>query len=303
MDGTTPLIIELRCNETADKADRPNLPHSPEEIVHDAIEGQNAGASILHWHGRDPGTGEPRNDVEIYVETYQRVRENTDLLLHPTLGYITQTDIDDRIKHILAVNEDPYLRVDMVPVDFGSVNVDYWDPEGKGFATRDLVYNNPQSRLECTLSTLKRHGVHVGAVAWNVGHARTARCFREMDLLPKPTIWYLFFTGDIMPGGAAPTMDGLRSMVEQVPTGEPWSVVCYNGDVMALASCAIAMGGHVSIGLGDHHYDRFGAPSNADLVRRVADLAETLGRPVATPEQTRKILGMGRERSEVPQQE
>jgi 3-keto-5-aminohexanoate cleavage enzyme len=47
---------------------------------------------------------------------------------------------------------------------------------------------------------------------------------------------YLFFTGEVMPEGAAPTMDGLRAMVEQVPPGEPWSVICYNGDVMALAA-------------------------------------------------------------------
>ena len=50
-------------------------------------------------------------------------------------------------------------------------------------------------------------------------------------------------------------------------------------------TAAITLGGHVS--LGDYHYDRFGTPTNADLVGRVADLVETLGRPVATPEQPR----------------
>ena len=111
--------------------------------------------------------------------------------------------------------------------------------------------------------------------------------------MSQQALVYLFFTGEVTPEGAAPTMDALRAMVEQVPPGEPWSVICYNGDVMALAAWATTLGGHVSLGLGDYHYDRFGTPTNADLVGRMADLAETFGRPVANPEQTRETLGIG----------
>jgi 3-keto-5-aminohexanoate cleavage enzyme len=288
-----PVIIELRCNETAYKIDRPNLPYSPEEIVRDAVAARKAGASILHWHARDPETGEPDNDVALYEAIYRGVRERTDLLLHPTLGYITQIDVAERVRHVLAVNDDPELRVDLAPVDFGSINVDYWDPEKKDFATKDLVYYNPRGRLEATLRIFKENGVRVVAVAWNVGQMRTARCFREMDLLPEPTLWELVFTGGVMPEGTAPSMAALLAMVEQVPEGEPWTVICWNGDVTHLAAWAITLGGHVSIGLGDHHYARFGTPTNADLVRRVAEMAGTLGRPVASPGQTREILGIG----------
>jgi 3-keto-5-aminohexanoate cleavage enzyme len=287
-----PVIIELRCNETAYKTDRPRLPYAPEEIVRDAVEAREAGASILHWHARDPASGEPDNDVELYKEVYRGVRENTDLFLHPTLGYITQMDVRERVRHVLAVSDDPALRVDLAPVDCGSVNVDYWDPQKKDFATKDLVYYNPRGRLEGTLSVFQKNGVRASAVCWNVGQMRTACCFREMGLLPEPTIWELVFTGEVMPEGTAPSMHALLAMVEQVPEGEPWTVICWNGDVTHLAAWAITLGGHVSIGLGDHHYDRFGTPTNADLVRRVAEMAETLGRPVATPGQTRELLGL-----------
>lgn len=292
MQATLPLIIELRCNETAYKTDRPNLPYSPGEIVRDAIEGREAGASILHWHGRDPETGEPKNDHEIYKEVYRGVREQTDLLLHPTLGYITQMDVDERVGHVLAVNDDPALKVDLAPVDFGSINVDYWDPRKKDFATKDLVYYNPRERLEATLRAFKEAGVHVSTVAWNVGQMRTARCFQEMGLLSEETLWEFVFTGGVMPEGTAPSLHGLLAMVEQVPKGQPWAVICWNGDVMPLAAWAITTGGHVSIGLGDHHYDRLGEPTNAELVRRVAEMAETLGRPIATPDQAREIMGI-----------
>ena len=61
---------------------------------------------------------------------------------------------------------------------------------------------------------------------------------------------------------------------------------------MGVAAWAITLGGHVSIGLGDHHYARLGSPTNAQLVQRIVDMAETLGRPIATPTQTREILGI-----------
>jgi uncharacterized protein (DUF849 family) len=53
---------------------------------------------------------------------------------------------------------------------------------------------------------------------------------------------------------------------------------------------AITLGGHVGIGLGDDPYIRFGKPHNGELVEKVAKMAHTLGREVATPAQTREIL-------------
>ena len=56
---------------------------------------------------------------------------------------------------------------------------------------------------------------------------------------------------------------------------------------------AIAAGGHVRIGLEDNIYYRKGElASNEQLVARVARIAAELGRPVATPDQAREILGL-----------
>ncbi len=52
------------------------------------------------------------------------------------------------------------------------------------------------------------------------------------------------------------------------------------------------MGGHVAVGLGDYPYTELGAPTNADVVREVARLARAMGREVATPDDTREMLGM-----------
>ena len=81
-------------------------------------------------------------------------------------------------------------------------------------------------------------------------------------------------------------------VVDSIPAGESWLVMCWNGDVMQLAAWAITMGGHVGIGLGDDPYIRFGKPHNGELVEKVAQMAHTLGREVATPAQAREILKM-----------
>jgi uncharacterized protein (DUF849 family) len=54
----------------------------------------------------------------------------------------------------------------------------------------------------------------------------------------------------------------------------------------------IAQGGHISIGLGDYAYTELGQPTNADLVRRIGEIARELGREVATPAEAKQILGM-----------
>ncbi|MGA7934833.1 MAG: 3-keto-5-aminohexanoate cleavage protein [Kovacikia sp.] len=140
------------------------------------------------------------------------------------------------------------------------------------------------------LEVFKKHNVYVSSVCWDAGQIRTARCFQEMGLLPLDTLWEFVFTGEVMPAGAAPTISGLQAFITEVPANNQWLVLCWNGDVMQVASWAITLGGHVGIGLGDYHYARFGKPHHGELVAMVAKMAHTLDREVATPTQARDIL-------------
>jgi 3-keto-5-aminohexanoate cleavage enzyme len=55
---------------------------------------------------------------------------------------------------------------------------------------------------------------------------------------------------------------------------------------------AITLGGNVRVGFEDNIYYSRGvlAKSNAELVARMARIANELGRPIAKPEEARKIL-------------
>jgi 3-keto-5-aminohexanoate cleavage enzyme len=293
MNGELPLIIECRCNDMDYRKDNPEFPYTPKEIIREAVRAWEAGASIFHWHGRDPVTGKWVNDVELYLEVIQGIREKTDLIIDPTLGYVTtQNSVEDRVRHILAATADPALGVDMVPLEYGSFNADFWNPQTKQFKTYDQVYVNPRDRIQDVLKILNEHNVFASTICWDMGQIRTARCFQEMGILSQDTFWEFVFTGDIMPSGFLPTLPNLQAVIDAIPSGAQWLVMCWNGDVMRLASWAIALGGHVGIGLGDDPYTRFGKPHNGQLVEMVAQMAHMLGREVATPAQAREILKM-----------
>jgi hypothetical protein len=103
--------------------------------------------------------------------------------------------------------------------------------------------------------------------------------------------WQLGFTGPVIPGGQPPTSRQLDAFLDVLPAAEAWTVHVRDGDGMSMAAHAILRGGHISIGLGDDPYERFAYPTNAELVQRVAEIARTVGRPLATTEQARRHHG------------
>lgn len=73
-----------------------------------------------------------------------------------------------------------------------------------------------------------------------------------------------------------------------------WSVLGAGRHQMSIAAMALAQGGHVRVGLEDSLWAGPGVPatSNAQQVETARTLIETLGMQVATPDQTRDMLGL-----------
>jgi len=86
----------------------------------------------------------------------------------------------------------------------------------------------------------------------------------------------------------------LLNLVERLPEGSPFNVLGFGPHRLPLTTMGILLGGHARVGLEDNVYYRRGEPaeSNAQLVERTVRIGEELGRPVATAEQAREILGV-----------
>jgi 3-keto-5-aminohexanoate cleavage enzyme len=83
-----------------------------------------------------------------------------------------------------------------------------------------------------------------------------------------------------------------------LPPNRSWSVAGIGREQLPMAVSAIAMGGHVRVGLEDNiYYSKGRLATNEELVARVARIASEMGRPVATPDQAREILGLAKPRA------
>lgn len=294
MSHTTPvesLIIEVRANEFASRDTNPHVPYGSEAMIADALACEEVGASGYHWHTRGVDGIDRPSDTRLQAEVMAGIRRHSNLILHPSFGFsTTQGQASSRVENLRQMIS-AGQRPDIVPVDFGAFVSDPFDGAEARFESSDAVVLNPTGYLDELTAGISSLGVAVLAVVWSPGGIRTALRLRESGSLTSPIYWQLGFTGPRIPGGPPATVRQLEAFLDELPPGEPWNVHVRDGDGLAMAAQAILRGGHVAIGLGDDPYERLGRPTNAELVRRVASVAETVGRPVADPAEARRILG------------
>lgn len=288
------LIIDARLNEYTFRQPNPNVPFSPAEIARDAAACRAAGASIVHYHARDPETGAPSADVALYAETARRIRAACDALVMPTLGANTVVDLDARIGHIEVMAKEDATRADLVPLDLASLSLPIWTPGQPAVAGDDLVYHNSVGVLKRLAARARAAGAIPLAAVWNVGSLRLLEALARTGVLPRRIFAELFLTEGGLIAGHPGTPRGLQALVDFVPQTIEclWAVACYGASNLELARIAIEQGGHVAIGLGDYAYPELagGAPTNAEVVAEVVAIARRCGRAIATPAEVRERL-------------
>jgi uncharacterized protein (DUF849 family) len=288
----TKLIIEVRLNEYTTREGNPNIPYTAEEIAADAAACREAGASIVHFHARGEG-GLPEHSIEGYSEIAERVRASCDVLLHPTLGFVATDGSDaERLAHVVAMAGHDALRPELAPLDVGSMNFDRFNVQARRFETKDTVYRNSTATLMYFAETLQALRVKPYLISWNLTFTRFVEAALIAGWVERPAFLCLCLTDNGYLGGHPATLRGLQAHLDFLPEDEglQWSVLNFGGNLLPLAGPIIDKGGHISIGLGDYPYPELGRPTNADLVRRVAEIARDAGREIATPTETRSIL-------------
>lgn len=254
------------------REDNPNLPVTPEEIAADAYLCWQAGASIVHIHGRNPD-GTPTQDKAVYQEIIQAIRRRCDIIIQVSTGGAVGMDPEDRVQPVK-------LAPDMATLTTGSVNFG-----------RDVFVNTPDT-IEAFARTIKEYNVKPEIEVFDSGMIANALHLVKKGLLEHP-LHFDFVLG--VPGGMPGTPESLMFLRDSIPADATWTVAGIGRAELPLAVMAIVLGGHVRVGLEDNIYYRKGelATSNAQLVERVVRIAAELGRPAATPAEARKILKIG----------
>jgi uncharacterized protein (DUF849 family) len=103
----------------------------------------------------------------------------------------------------------------------------------------------------------------------------------------------MFGKGPGVSFGLPPTENALLAYLDMIEgTGLPWSVSVWGGDLIEtpIARLALERGGHLHVGLEEHSGRR--KPSNEQLVQEAVELAQRVGRPIATPDQAATLLNL-----------
>jgi uncharacterized protein (DUF849 family) len=289
-----PLIIAVGLNENATRDQNPHVPIAPTEIATDIAECIEAGASIVHVHCRDPLTGAPiMDDIDAYLDLFRTIRATVDAPVYPT--YPNGPTVE-RYAHVQALMEDPAAGLEIAPVIAGSADLTPPIEDARAAEPADWLLHMPLGDLFHQLALARAHDLWVSHDVMEPGGLRTVMALFSAGEYTHPVL-LKFFMSQRMGFGFPPEpryLDVWAGLVDPGFDGE-WLVLPYGVDFatsMALWRHAIAVGGHVRVGVGDSPVPTDGfLPTNADRVAQMAALAREHGRTVATVADVRLRFG------------
>ena len=188
------LIIEAAINELISKQQNRHIPYGPDEVATDVKACVDAGLSYLHFHAREPIFGEMRwNEPDLYKAGLLAMRAlgvPAELPWYPT--YLT---LDPEYqKHVVALVEDPEVRLDIAAIDMGSGNINDYDRQTKRFtspeAAKPWSHNFHKQFFDICRDLKLRPYLGV----YEPGALRSIARYLDMGWLEPPLIMKFFFS-------------------------------------------------------------------------------------------------------------
>lgn len=257
------------------------IPYTPQEIGEEALKAYNAGASIVHIHGREYD-GTPSWRVEIFREIMQEVRKRCPIIINFSTGAVG-VDRDTRVAHIRE------LKPEIAALNMGTMNYAKYSPKRKDFVF-SLVFQNPFDDIMFFLNTMNQNGVKPECECFDLGHLESIFPLMDMGVLKNFEVSLIM--GVV--GGMAATARNLAHLATVVPPGVAWQVIGISQEQWLLIATALALGGNIRVGLEDNFYLSPGemAQGNGPLVEKAVRMARDSGREPATVEEAKVILGL-----------
>jgi 3-keto-5-aminohexanoate cleavage enzyme len=265
------IITVAATGNVPTKEMNPHLPVTPEEIAETAARCREAGASLIHVHARD-ATGVPTLDAQVFARIQRLIGQSTDLIVQISTGGRAGMDPEARAAAVRLI------RPEMASLTTGSMNFP------------DRVYANPFDVIEHLASAMVQAGTKPEMEIFEPGMIANALMLVDRGLAAPP-LHFDFVLGSR--GSLTASAKNLLFLSESIPPKSTWTVAGIGRWQLPMAVLAILMGGHVRVGLEDNLYYRKGElATNEQLVARVARIAAEVGRPIATPDEARQILGL-----------
>ncbi|MBN9077116.1 MAG: 3-keto-5-aminohexanoate cleavage protein [Rhizobiales bacterium 65-79] len=278
------------------------LPITPDEIARQSIEAAEAGASIIHLHARDPETGRPTPDPEVFMQFLPRIKQSTDAVVNITTGGGLGMTIEERLAAALRASPE------MCSLNMGSMNFAL-HPMAKKFnewkhdwekpfleSSDDFIFRNTFRDIARVLRELgDGHGTRFEHECYDIGHLYNLAYFIDAGLVKPPFLVQSIFG---ILGGIGAEMENVMFMKQTADrlfgADYVWSVLAAGRYQMPFVTQAAMLGGNVRVGLEDSLHIAKGklAGSNAEQVRKVRRILEELGHEIASPAEARAALAL-----------
>ncbi len=272
-----PLILTAAITgaETT-RADQPNLPITPEEQAKEAKACFEAGARVIHLHVREDD-GTPSQRLQRFKDSIQAIREAVPgIIIQISTGGAVGEAFDKRLAPLS-------LKPEMGTLNAGTLN--FGD---------DIFENHPKDIVRLA-EAFKEYGVVPEVEVYESGMIDYVARLVKRGIVTHTPLHVQFVLG--VPGGMSGKPANVfymaRHLAEEIPTAT-WAVAGIGRWHIPASMVAMVMGGHIRVGFEDNIFYHKGvlADSNAQLVARMARIAEEIGRPIATLEQAREILAL-----------
>jgi 3-keto-5-aminohexanoate cleavage enzyme len=289
-----PVIISCSISGVIANRDQcPAIPYTPEEYAAEARRAVDEGASQIHIHARKPD-GTPSYEIEDFRAITEAIlAEVGDVIVNYSTGAIG-IPIEKRIEYLQA------LKPDVAALNMSSMNYAKYSSRRKDFVFKAVFENSFDTIIEF-ITTMKEQGIKPEHECFDAGHVANLDPLIDMGLLEPPLQISLVMGVN---GGIRPNARNVALMSEQIPGGaegeNQWQVIGISRDQWKLLGSALVLGGNVRAGVEDNLYLPNGemARSNGDLIAKARQMAEDVGRKVASVAEARELLGVPkRERS------
>ena len=285
-----PVVISCSISGVIANRDQcPAIPYTPEEYAAEARRAVDEGASQLHIHARKPD-GTPSYEVEDFRAITEAIlAEVGDVIVNYSTGAIG-IPIEKRLEYLRA------LKPDVAALNMSSMNYAKYSRRRKDFVFKAVFENSFDTIIEF-LKAMRELGIKPEHECFDAGHIANLDPLLDMELLAEPLQVSLVIGVN---GGIRPNARNVSFMADQIPGGpegrNAWQVIGISRDQWRLIGAALALGGNARAGVEDNFYLPNGemARSNGDLIGKVRQMAEDIGRRPATVAEARELLGLPR---------
>jgi uncharacterized protein (DUF849 family) len=256
------------------KMDNPHLPITVEEIAADARRCVNAGATIVHLHVRY-ADGSPAYERELNAALFAAVRSICpDVIISGSTSGRVFTGIEQRAAVLDAAP-------DMASLTLGSMN----------FATQASV--NAPATIRELARRMRERNIRPELEIFDLGMADYGQYLICRGEIARP-VYANILLGSL--GTLSASASNLTTVVRALPEGTIWAGAGIGRFQFQIAGLAVAMGGHVRVGLEDNIWmdpeTKREPATNARLVERVVAMARAHGRELASCADARRLLSL-----------